>query len=111
MRHQDRLRYHSIVRSDAHAGYDREPFVFHTDPGHGWLEVSIHDLALVGLHEGCFSHYSYKSRDGNTLYLEEDCDAPKFRDHWTATFGRFNATDKYASQSFVRNLPRTRGRA
>lgn len=48
----------------------------HTDPGHGWLEVDWTDLKAVGLNPSDFSAYSY--RNGNTFYLEEDCDATLF---------------------------------
>ena len=46
-------------------------FTFHSDNGHGWLEVSQADLNRAGLTRLDFSGYSYV--DGDTLYLEEDC--------------------------------------
>ena len=49
-----------------------------TDPGHGWLEVTYRDLADVGAAVDDFSDYSSIARTRETLYLEEDCDAPKF---------------------------------
>ncbi len=52
------------------------PYTFHTDPGHGWLEVPIKDCARIGLSLDNFSKHSY--RDGNTLFLEEDCDMAVF---------------------------------
>lgn len=55
---------------------DITTFNFHTDPSHGWLEVSVSGVESVGLKSTDFSDYSYRS--GNTLYLEEDCDATKF---------------------------------
>lgn len=52
-------------------------FTFHTDPGHGWLEVSLTDLADVGLSfRSDVSPYSYFN--GNSIYLEEDCDTGTF---------------------------------
>lgn len=51
-------------------------FTFHTDPGHGWLQVAVKDLAAFGLSEDDFTAYSPVS-DGY-IYLEEDMDAPKF---------------------------------
>ena len=45
---------------------------FHTDPGHGWLEV---DLDLVIKYNLKISRYSYVK--GKRAFLEEDCDAPK----------------------------------
>ena len=51
-------------------------FTFYTDPGHGWLKVSLSNLASLGFLPSDFSRYSYKKNDN--LYLEEDCDAAKF---------------------------------
>jgi len=51
-------------------------FNFYNDPGHGWLEVTTAQVAAVGLKVSDFSRSSY--RRGNTLYLEEDCDAGRF---------------------------------
>ena len=47
--------------------------VFHADPGHGWLEVPRSELARLGILDR-ITRYSYQSRDGATVYLEEDCD-------------------------------------
>jgi hypothetical protein len=60
-------------------------FTLIADPGHGWLKVTVNDIYKVGLKPTDFSRYSYRS--GRNCYLEEDCDAPKFVDAWTATFG------------------------
>jgi len=46
------------------------------DPGHGWIAVPMQWLEQFGL-VGQVSCYSY--RRGVTAYLEEDCDAPLFR--------------------------------
>lgn len=50
-------------------------FVFHTDPGHGWLEVP---KELVKQLKVRVSQFSYQDR--NNYYLEEDCDAPRLID-------------------------------
>ena len=45
---------------------------FYSDPGHGWVAVKrkiVYDMDLAGK----ISPYSYQR--GNTVYLEEDCDA------------------------------------
>ena len=50
-------------------------YTFFSDPGHAWLKVpraEIHDLGI----RSTISHYSYQK--GAFVYLEEDCDAPKF---------------------------------
>jgi hypothetical protein len=47
---------------------------FYSDPGHGWLACKITLLRQLGIVDD-ISNYSY--RKGDTVYLEEDCDAPK----------------------------------
>lgn len=50
-------------------------YVFHSDPGHGWLEVDIAELKRLGIAQQ-ISGYSY--RRGSRVFLEEDSDATKF---------------------------------
>lgn len=58
---------------------------FVSDPGHGWLEVPLTDIAALGI-EGQISPYSYIS--GRFAYpsaslrtcLEEDCDYAVYMD-------------------------------
>lgn len=83
-------------------------FDFYSDPGHGWLEVRLHDLNKLNLKPTDFSGCSYRS--GATLYLEEDCDAGKFIDAWLKANP---LTPKFPYRvinsnhdSFVRSLPR-----
>jgi hypothetical protein len=52
-------------------------YTFFNDPGHGWLEVSIEELLRLNLTQH-ISQYSYINSKKNLVYLEEDCDAPKF---------------------------------
>jgi hypothetical protein len=47
-----------------------------TDPGHGWLLVTVAQLAEVNLDPGDFTRYSY--RRGDIVALEEDCDMATF---------------------------------
>ena len=47
-------------------------FVMITDPAHGWMATNMDMLRKYGV-EGLISSHSY--RDGNDVYLEEDCDA------------------------------------
>ena len=49
-----------------------KPIVFYTDPGHGWCAVKRTRLIDLGI-ECQISPYSYQR--GQTVYLEEDCDA------------------------------------
>lgn len=50
-------------------------YTFHTDPGHGWLEVDMLELEMLGIVDQ-ISRYSYQR--GSKAYLEEDCDASLF---------------------------------
>lgn len=80
---------------------------FHSDPGHGWLEAPaalVRDTHISGVISG----YSYRSADRQTVYLEEDCDAPRLM---TALKDKgvkveVNWLDSSNADSFIRNLPR-----
>lgn len=48
---------------------------FFSDPGHGWLSVKRAYLNELGI-EHLITPYSYQR--GASVYLEEDCDAPRF---------------------------------
>jgi hypothetical protein len=49
---------------------------FVSDPGHGWLRAPRRLIDMMGISDSV-SHYSYITEDGEHVYLEEDCDAPK----------------------------------
>ena len=53
-----------------------------TDPGHGWLLVTIDQVEQVGLSACDFSGCSY--RRGDVLALEEDCDMGVFLEAYQA---------------------------
>ena len=76
---------------------------FHTDAGHGWLEVSIEDIRELCI-ENSISSYSYIK--GERVFLEEDCDASLYFEGAKAKGWTINMTEKYQPDSFVRNLPR-----
>ncbi len=77
---------------------------YHTDPGHGWLEVTQADLTDVGLSYIDFSSCSYT--DGKRLYLEEDCDMSKFMSAYKAKYKDYPAvSDQYSDPCFIRDLP------
>lgn len=60
-------------------------FILHSDPGHGWLQVHIHDLAPLGLSVSSFTKYSYTCEE--YLFLEEDEDAGRFIRAYVAKHG------------------------
>ena len=77
---------------------------FHTDSGHGWLEVSIEDIRELCI-ENSISRYSYIAN--GRVYLEEDCDASLYFANAKDNGWVINMTEKYhAGDCFIRNLPR-----
>jgi len=50
-------------------------FIYHQDPGHGWLQVPRQLLVKLGI-EDKITVFSYLN--GTTVYLEEDCDMSIF---------------------------------
>jgi len=50
---------------------------FHSDAGHGWLEVPVSLIKKFGVGNQ-ISPYSYIDIRNNLLFLEEDCDASTF---------------------------------
>lgn len=81
-------------------------FTLHTDPGHGWLEVSRADLWDVGLIPSNFSTYSMFDSETGNLFLEEDSDAPKFIEAFKRMkgFGP-DILEKYLDDNPVRYAP------
>ena len=81
-------------------------YIYHEDPGHGWLEVSrsdIQDLRIEGKISGC-SYVDHETH-WTTAYLEEACDAGTFLD--AAKYAGITVTmeERYADPCFVRELP------
>lgn len=78
-------------------------FLFHSDAGHGWLEVGLSDIQNLGL-AGQIS--SYSKTLNQRVFLEEDLDAPLFLDAYEK---KFNTKPdivgvKPMETSFVRSL-------
>ena len=78
-------------------------FVFHSDPVHGWLQVPK-ELILALEIRSKITGFSYQ--DEEYMYLEEDCDAPLFRDAYEARFGEEPeiVVKHYNNECFVRGL-------
>ena len=87
---------------------EEREYTFYEDPGHGWLAVPLTDLILLGL-QCAVSEYSYYDESTDYVYLEEDCDAPRFVRAYKYDFGRepkclyFREIDR---DSWIRRLPR-----
>lgn len=92
----------------------KAPHIFWNDPGHGWLEARFQDLIVLDIY-GSISGYSY--RDGEKVYLEEDCDAGRYIDALFGPYGdrtpeqkaefeywRSLLKDEYRENIFIRNL-------
>ena len=77
---------------------ENKTYIFHTDPGHGWLAVPYKDLVELNIQDK-ISDYSYSK--GATAYLEEDCDAAVFINAYKAKFGKMFAF----RQSYKENTP------
>lgn len=88
----------------------RDRFCFYLDPGHGWLCVLASDLRAFNLTPADFTNCSHVSTTGidQRLYLEEDCDAPKFIAAFEARLGvKPLIFERHSNnESFIRRLPR-----
>lgn len=73
---------------------------FYSDPGHGWLEVKRSELAFLGILE-TISGFSYQK--GDSVFLEEDCDAPKFFRAKDAAGVVYSIKDVYQEETPIRN--------
>ena len=72
------------------------------DPGHGWLEVPARLYLVVSKqHDWKASDFSYYDPEGDTVYLEEDCDMPAYLSKMPGTSFRY----EHEENTFVRNLP------
>ena len=66
-------------------------YTHYHDPGHGWLAVPLADCRAVGFN---LSHFCYVV--GSMAYLEEDCEAERFIQAYTALWGHEpNMTSQY----------------
>lgn len=79
--------------------------VAYTDPGHGWLKVTRKLLIELGI-ENQITAYSYQSKSGKIVYLEEDADVSLFANTLKAKGWSFQNETKYSERSHVRSLPR-----
>lgn len=78
---------------------------FHTDPGHGWLEVSRADLDTLEIDEK-ITPYSYQRAD--RVYLEEDLDAQTYLEAARAAGWTVNIREKHRDPSPIPDFPHYR---
>jgi len=67
-------------------------FKFHSDSVHGWLAVKLNLLKELNIVEK-ISKYSYIR--GQTVYLEEDCDARVFHEAYNEKYGEYDVETFY----------------
>ncbi len=85
----------------------RKRFGFISDPSHGWLLVTPAELRAVGITESDITPYSYRDVSGETIALEEDCDAHTFLRKWEAMIGQpAEIEDVDEGSKFIRSWPR-----
>ncbi len=75
-------------------------YVFHSDPGHGWLAVKRKELIELGILDK-ISHCSYQK--GDTVYLEEDCDASLFMEKMKELNKTVNFKEYYRERTQIRS--------
>ena len=74
------------------------------DPGHGWIAADRQMLAFLGLLEAT-STYSYQDQD--LIWLEEDCDGPRFLSALSRVGIDYQLVDTHTQgDAWIRNLPR-----
>jgi len=78
----------------------KKTYIFHSDPGHGWLEVDRSELKRLGI-ENKISECSY--RRGNKVFLEEDCDATVFLEAKKQHGEPFDFEERYEEHTPIRN--------
>lgn len=73
------------MKSDKRYRMRNKTYVFHSDPGHGWLAVKKSELTELQV-MGLITEYSYMN--GDTVYLEEDCDMHTFVSRFEQILGQ-----------------------
>ena len=86
-------------------------YTYHTDNGHGWLQVPYADFRLAGMTTDQVKDYSYATVEGDTyiptLYLEEDCHMSMFLDALAAKGIDFDSVEKHhTGDAYIRELGR-----
>jgi hypothetical protein len=75
---------------------------YHTDPAHGWIEVTRADIDALEIAH-LITPYSYMK--DKRVFLEEDCDAYQFMESAKAKGWILNVTEKHTNgDSFIRSL-------
>jgi len=78
-------------------------YIFHSDPGHGWLAVKRQELINLGILDK-ISSCSYQK--GKTVYLEEDCDYSLFMKAKEEKGEDVKTRESYRDNTPIRNYER-----
>lgn len=74
------------------------------DPGHGWIAADMQRLQSLGI-ASQVSPYSY--RDNDLIWLEEDCDGPRFLRALSAAGIAYTLRETHTrGEAWIRRLPR-----
>jgi len=75
-------------------------YIFHSDPGHGWLEVTRAELKKLGILDK-ITDFSYQRAD--KVFLEEDQDATTFIEAKKALGEPFEFDEQYLDNTPIRD--------
>jgi len=75
-------------------------YIFHADPGHAWLAVKRAELIRLNILNK-ITPCSYQK--GNTVYLEEDCDASTFINAKKQANEEFTIKESFKENTPIRN--------
>lgn len=89
--------------ANTQANKKEKTYIFHSDPGHGWLAVKEKELIELNIAYK-ISPYSYHK--GKTVYLEEDSDAGIFIEALKAKGIEFKYRSSYQEKTPIRSYPR-----
>jgi len=79
-------------------------YKYYQDPSHGWIAVRTEELIRLGLINR-ISGYSYISKSGKTIYLEEDRDRVLFSDAKKTVNQPYKLKEAYTDKpSSIRSL-------
>lgn len=91
------------MKSDKRYRMKNKTYIFHSDPGHGWLAVKKSELTELQIMQA-ITPYSYMK--GDTVYLEEDCDMTTFVRRFEQIFGQKpKMRDSYLENTPIRYYP------
>lgn len=80
-------------------------YQFISDPGHGWLQITINDLVEALKAGQGFSSFSYANPKTGMVYLEEDLDASTYLS-WKHPNKDYELEERTIDgDCFVRRLP------